>query len=419
MNTPKVPSSASGQAACDATALAGVRVVDLTQFEAGTSCTQLLAWLGADVIKVEPPGKGEQGRFISTDRAGIDSPYFMLLNANKRSITCNLKHPTGLELLSQLIAAGDVFIENFAPGVIERLGLGYDAVKAINPRIIYAQIKGFPQDGPFADYLCFDSIAEAAGGACSTTGEPDGRPLRPGPNIGDTGAGLHMALGIVAALHQRHRTGLGQKVEVSMQEAVLNFNRHTYATQAKLGKACPRAGNESPLGGTAPCDAYPCKGGGVDDYCFIYTSRAGNQHWYRLLELMDRNDLKGDPLFETAEIRYKNRDAVAEVITAWTKQFDKLTVMKMVGEAGVPSSAILSTMDLSEDPHLRERGMFAPINHPVRGEFVTVGSPIHLSNSKVIVSTSPLLGEHNVAVYGELLGLDDKTLDAAQKDGAI
>ena len=239
LNPDKKP--AAGQTQQRNAALDGIRVVDLTQFEAGTSCTETLAWLGAEVIKVEPPGKGEQGRYAHAGSG--DSPYFMLLNANKRSVTCNLKSEDGKKLLSKLIAEADVFVENFAPGVIERLGFSYDVVRGINPRMIYAQIKGFAPDGPFAKYLAFDPIAQAAGGGLSITGETDGRPLKPGLNVGDSGAGLHAVIGIVSALYQRQATGEGQRIEVSMQDAVINFGRIAYAAQAMFGKPAPRAGN--------------------------------------------------------------------------------------------------------------------------------------------------------------------------------
>src|SRR4051812_20185317 len=274
-------------------ALAGVRVIDLTQFEAGPSCTETLAWLGADVIKVEPL-EGEQSRGASTDKRGVDSPYFMLMNANKRGITLNLKHEKGKALLTELIRKGDVFVENFGPGTIERMGFGYDAVKAINPRIVYAQIKGFAPDGPYANYLSFDMIAQATGGAMSVTGEADGVPLRSGATVGDSGSGFHCAIGILAALLQRHTTGRGQRIEVVMQEVVTNFCRISYAAEALGGKPALRNGNQSVLGSTSPSEAYPCKGGGPNDYCFIYSSRATNRHFQRLLDFMGRPELKDD-----------------------------------------------------------------------------------------------------------------------------
>src|SRR5918911_720952 len=301
-------------------ALAGVKVIDLTQFEAGTSCTETLAWLGADVIKVEEPTQGDQGRRASTDKVGVDSYYFMLLNANKRSVTLNLKEERGKEILRKMIEQADVFVENFGPGVIERLGFGYDVVSKINPRIIYAQVKGFAPDGPYGKFLAFDMIAQAAGGSLSTTGEKGGRPLKPGPTIGDTGTGLHTAIGILAALYQRQFTGKGQRIEVAMQEAVINFSRIAYGSQLLWGKAPERNGNRSVLGTSAPSDTYPCKPGGPNDWVFIYTSRAGNHQWQRLLTVMGREDLLDDPRFATPRDRVAHIDEVDDLIISWTSQ---------------------------------------------------------------------------------------------------
>ena len=398
-------------------ALAGIRVVDLTQFEAGTSCTETLAWLGAEVIKIEPPGKGEQGR-TAHDKAG-DSPYFMLLNANKRSVTCNLKSEEGRALLTRLIAASDVFVENFAPGVIERLGFGYDTVSRINPRIVYAQIKGFAPDGPFRDFLAFDPIAQAAGGGLSITGEEHGRPLKPGLNVGDTGAGLHCVIGILGALYQRVATNVGQRIEVSMQDAVINFGRIAYAAQALFGKAAPRAGNQSIIAGTSPSEVYPCKGGGSNDYCYVYTTRAGNHQWQTLLTVIGREDLKEDPRFATPQLRAKNFAPVDEILAAWTMRYDKREVMTMLGRAGVPASAVFDTVELSGDPDLRRRGTFVSVTHPVRGEFVMPGFMVKMSRSHVPVRASPLLAADNQAIYGGLLGLTNEKIAELQANGAI
>ena len=398
-------------------ALEGIRVVDLTQFEAGTSCTETLAWLGAEVIKVEPPGKGEQGRYAH-DGAG-DSPYFMLLNANKCSVTCNLKSEEGRALLKRLIAEGDVFVENLAPGVIDRLGFSYDVVREINPRMIYAQIKGFAPDGPFAKFLAFDPIAQAAGGGLSITGEPDGRPLKPGLNVGDSGAGLHCVIGIVSALYQRQFTNEGQRIEVSMQDAVINFGRIAYAAQAMFGKPAPRAGNQSIIAGASPSEVYPCKGGGPNDYCYVYTTRAGNHQWEALLKVIGREDLKDDPRFAGPRDRQKNSAAVDEVVSAWTKNYDKMAVMKMLGEAGVPASAIFDTVELSSDPDLRKRGTFVNVKHPTRGDFVMPGFMIKMSGSDVPISHSPLLAADNESIYGGLLGLSKDELEELREKQAI
>ena len=385
-------------------ALAGVKVIDLTQFEAGTSCTLTLAWLGADVIKVEEPTQGDQGRRASTDKPGVDSHYFMLLNANKRSVTLNLKEERGREMLREMIKKGDVFIENFAPGVIERLGFSYDVVKQINPRIIYAQVKGFAPDSPYGEFPCFDMIAQAVGGVLASTGEKGGQPLRAGMTIGDTGAGLHTVIGILAALYQRQFTGRGQRVAVAMQEAVINFSRINYASLALWGHSPPRLGNQSALGTTSPSNVYRCKGDGDNDYCFIYCTRAGNHHWERLLKVLGREELVDDARFKTPRERFLNREEIDAMVGAWTLQYDKRTVMGMLGSAGVPAGAVFDTEELHNDPDLRKRGVFVTVKHPIRGEFIMPGWPVRMSDSQVPVVTSPLLGQHNEEVFSELLG---------------
>jgi formyl-CoA transferase len=398
-------------------ALAGVRVIDLTQFEAGPSCTESLAWLGADVIKVEEPTKGDQGRRASAD--GVDSYYFVQLNANKRSLTLNLKTDQGRDILREMIRKADVFAENFAPGVIERLGFDYETVRTINPRIIYAQIKGFGPDGPYGKYLAFDMIAQSVGGALAITGEKGGRPLKPGPTIGDTGAGLHASIGILAALYQRQSTGVGQRVEVAMQDAVINFARMSYASLATLGRHPPRNGNQSVLATTSPSEAYRCKGGGENDYCFVYLSRVGNRQWERLLNVIGRDDLLEDPRFRTAVDRFNNRDAIDAMMQEWTLQYDKKTVMEMFGEAGVPAGAVFETQELRDDPYLRKRGMFVTVKHPAHGEFTIPGWPVKMSESKVPVTTSPLLGQHTQAVLCEMLGYTPEQVSRLKSDRIV
>jgi formyl-CoA transferase len=400
-------------------ALAGVTVIDLTQFEAGTSCTETLAWLGADVIKVEEPTRGDQGRHASTDQPGVDSYYFMLLNANKRSVTCNLKDERGKELLRDLIAKGDVFVENFGPGVIERLGFGYETVREINPRMIYAQIKGFAPESPYGNFLSFDMIAQSVGGALSTTGDADQRPIKPGPTIGDTGTGLHCAIGILAALYQRQSTGRGQRIEVAMQEAVINFSRIAYASQALWGKAAPRKGNRSVLGTSAPSDVYQCQGGGPNDYCYIYTTRAGNHQWQRLLTTIGRDDLLDDPRFATPQDRVRHETEIDDLLRPWCAARPKRVVMETLGKAGVPAGAVFDTDELLNDPFLRERGTFATVKHPVRGDFTMPGWPVKMSDSEVVVATAPLLGQHNEDVYGELLGCTPDELATLREERVI
>ncbi|HKV44955.1 MAG TPA: CoA transferase [bacterium] len=400
-------------------ALSGIRVVDLTQFEAGTSCTETLAWLGADVIKVEPPGRGEQGRAASTDVPGLDSYYFLLLNANKRSITLNLKHPEGHRLLGRLIEKADVFVENFAPGIIERLGFGYHDVRRINPRVIYAQVKGFAPDGPYGSFLAFDMIAQAAGGAMSLTGEPGDAPIKPGPTIGDTGAGLHLAIGILAALFQRERTGLGQCVEVAMQEAVINYCRISFARQLLTGRAAERWGNQSQLGMTAPSGIYPCRPGGPNDYVFIYTSRAGNQQWERLLTVIGRPDLKDDPRFGDPVRRAAHAGEIDALISSWTCQYTKGEAMERLGRAGVPAGATFDTLELTADEHLNRREAIVSVDHPTRGPVKMPGWPVKMERSHVRVEAAPLLGRHNREVYEELLGLSGDELARLGEAGVI
>jgi len=400
-------------------ALEGIRVVDLTQFEAGTSCTQSLAWLGAEVIKVEPPGSGEQGRGASADKPGIDSTYFLILNTNKRSVTADLKSSEGKELLRGLIGTADVFIENFAPGAIERLGFGYEDVRQMNPRVVYARIKGFDPDGPNGRFPAFDMIAQATGGAVSITGERGGRPLKPGVTLGDTGAGLHCAIGILAALMQRERTGRGQLVQVAMQEAVMNFSRIAFAAQAMHGHATPRNGNQSLLGSTAPSELYPCMGDGANDYCFIYTTRAGSHQWNRLLEVIGHADLVGDERFASPERRYAHRQEVDALITDWTRRHHKTEVMRLLGQAGVPAGAVLDTQELLDDPALRRSGAVVTVAHPTRGSFTMPAWPVRMSDSHVPVQAAPLLGADTAAVYGGLLGLDSEAIECLRRKKVI
>jgi formyl-CoA transferase len=400
-------------------ALEGVRVIDLTQFEAGTSCTETLAWLGADVIKVERPGSGEQGRHASADLPGVDSWYFLVLNANKRSVTLNLQAPRGRRMLERLIELGDVMVENFAPGAIERLGFGYDHVRRLNPRLIYVQIKGFAPDGPYGTFLSFDPIAQAAGGAVALTGEPDGVPHKPGPTIGDTGTGLHAAIGVLSALYQRDRTGQGQRIEVAMQDAVVNYCRISFTRQLLTGKPAERWGNQSQLGLTAPSNVYPCLPGGPNDYVFIYTTRASNHHWERLLDVIGRPELKGDPRWSDPVVRAQNHDEVDRVISEWTCRRTKREAMRILGQAGVPCSAVFDTKELTEDPHLNRREVIVEVDHPARGRFKMPGWPVRMERSHVPVSAAPLLGQHNREVYGELLGMGPDELERLAAEGVI
>jgi formyl-CoA transferase len=396
-------------------ALSGVRVVDFTQFEAGPSCTLLLAWMGADVIKVEEPARGDQGRRLGDEELGHDSWYFLLLNANKRSITLNLKSPEGLAIGKDLLRQADIMVENFAPGTIEDLGLGYEVVKEINPRLIYASIKGFGASGPYSEYKSFDMIAQAMGGSYSITGLPDGPPLKPGTNAGDTGTGLHTAIGILSAYIQRLKTGQGQRVELSMQEAVINLMRPSFRGHYMTDQPVPRVGYGG--GGRALSGLFPCHPGGPNDYVFIHGTGASETVWNALLTVMGRGDLLGDARYRTSRDRSQRRDEVNAVIAAYCLTRTKHQVMAEVAPLGIPCGAVQDTMEVMHDPHLVSRGMITPVEHPVAGAFAMPGCPIRLEQSPVQVQAAPLLGQHNTEVYGELLGYTPEQVQAlkAQK----
>ncbi|MGH7913926.1 MAG: formyl-CoA transferase [Candidatus Binataceae bacterium] len=396
-------------------ALAGVKVLDLTQFEAGTSCTEMLAWLGADVIKLETPGTGEQGRWQLTEKPGVDSHYFMLLNANKRSITLNLKDERGKKIFIELVEKVDILSENFSLGTLERWGFGWERLHEINPRLIYLTIKGFGTYGPYSKYKSFDMIAQAAGGAMALTGLPTTPPLKPGPTIGDTGTGMHAAIGVLAAYIQRERTGRGQKVELSMQDAILNFCRvpmmGTYITH----KPVPRMGNRLAAG--APGDIYPCAPGGDNDYVYILCTTP--EMWGNLCEAMGRSEMATDERFKDRRSRHHNVDDVTAAISEWTTKRTKHEVMQILGEAGVPCGKVLDSVELLNDPHLRERGMIVTVQHPVRGEFTMPGCPVKLEDSPVEVRSAPLIGEHNNEVFAQYLGFDAAEVERLKQEGVI
>jgi formyl-CoA transferase len=404
-------------------ALTGVKVLDLTQWEAGSACAQSLAFLGADVLKVERPGLGDPARIASADSPDADSLYFLVLNSNKRSLTIDLQNPAGKEVLTRLIRECDVFLENFAPGTTEKLGLHYEAVSKINPRIIYGTVRGFSEESPYRDFRCFDAIAQSAGGAVAFTGEPDGPPLKPGPTFADTGSGLHLAIGILGALYQREFTGKGQCIRVAMQEAVMNFSRITFARHQLTGKPVARVGNGSPSSTAAPSGLYACKGGGPNDYCFIYTARdelTGNRQWRALLKTIGRSDLLDDPRFVTPESRFKRKEEVDEVIRPWMASQEKRAAMEALNGAGVPAGAVFDTGDLMNDPSFRATGMLTEIVHPTRGPVVLPGWPVKMSGSPTPpITCPPTLGQHTDAVLQEILGMDDTAINELRSSQVI
>jgi formyl-CoA transferase len=382
-------------------ALDGLKVLDLTQYEAGTSATQLLAWLGATVVKVEQPGSGDPGRH--TEPTIGDSIYFLSFNSNKRSVAINLKSDEGRALFLDLVERFDVVTENFTLGTMEGLGLGYEVLKARNPRLIYATIKGFGTSGPYSEFKSFDMVAQAAGGAFSVTGAADGPPMRPGALMGDTGSGLTMALGILAAYIQAQRTGLGQRVEVSMQEAVLNFMRTNLSYRERDGtRAIPRRGNRT----VVPTDLYPSAGGGPNDYIYIMTST--NKMVDAVFTVIGRPEVLVDERFSTPMGRRQNGDALWEVIADWTRQRSKWEVMEAMGKGGVPCSAVYDSIDIFHDKHLAAREAIMTIDHPQRGAWEFPAPPFRLSDSKVPVTPAPLLGEHTAGVLREELALSDE-----------
>lgn len=398
-------------------ALNGIRVIDITQFEAGTSCTQMLAWLGAEVIKVEEPTRGDPGRNVMGPTENGDASYFINLNSNKKSVTLNLKTETGKQMFLDLVKQGDIVAENLAPHALERLGLDYDVLKEANPGIILARIKGFGTYGPYSEYKSFDPVAQAAGGAFCVTGEPDGPPVKPGITIGDTGTGMHTAIGILAALWQRQSTGKGQVVEVSMQDAIVNFARISMCRFNDDGPAPTRRG--SSLSGNPGVGTFRCKPGGRDDYVYMIGAPHRPRMWHALLRAIGRDDLIEDPEMADPASDDEATDKINAIIEEWTMRHTKHEAMRILGEAGVPVSACLNAEDIYSDPHLIEREMIVSVDHPTRGEFPIPGCPIKLSDSPVTVKAAPMLGVNSADVYAELLDIDDEKLKVLRSEGVV
>ena len=394
-------------------ALEGLRVLDMTQYEAGPSCTQALALMGAEVVKIEPPDTGEPGRSLVV--GGEYSAYFCNWNANKKSVGLDLTKPRGREILMKMLPSYDVFVENYGPGVVERLELQYEKLSALHPGLIYAQIKGFGSSGRYAHFKAYDMVAQAASGAMSTTGEPGGPPLLPGPTIGDSGTGMQAGMAIMAAYIQKLRTGKGQRIELSMQEAVTYYMRTRMSFAGDWGnQAVPRLGN---MMGGAPTGLYPCAGGGPND--FVYMITVTDRHWDALCLTIERSELIADERFTTGLDRATNGAALVEEISTWTRRFDKYEVMQKLGDAGVPCSAVLSTQDLYTDPHLNERGFIHRVEHPELGQAPLLGFPPRMSDSLVEMERAPYLGEHSNDVLGADLGLGDDDLSALREEGIL
>jgi formyl-CoA transferase len=411
-------------------ALNGVRILDFTHVQSGPTCTQLLAWFGADVIKVERPGVGDITRGQLQDVPGADSLYFTMLNSNKRSITIDSKNKKGMEILERLVKQCDVLVENFAPGALDRMGLTWERIQELNPRMIYASVKGFGP-GPYEECKVYENVAQCTGGAASTTGFLGGPPLVTGAQIGDSGTGLHLALGIVAALYQRNTSGRGQRVTCAMQDGVLNLCRVKLRDQQRLqhgpldeysqygegipfGKATPRAGNDS--GGGQPGWILKCKGWEEDPDAYIYFITQAPV-WDKICDVIGEPTWKTDADFATPKARLPRLKQIFARIEAWTTTKTKLEAMDILNEFDIPCGPILSMKEIAEDQSLRATGTVVEVDHPTRGKYLTVGNPIKLSDSPAEVKRSPLLGEHTAEVLA-FLGYCSAEIDELKKVGA-
>jgi formyl-CoA transferase len=413
-----------------AQALKGVKVLDFTHVQSGPTCTQLLAWFGADVIKVERPGVGDITRGQLMDIPNVDALYFTMLNHNKRSITVDSKNKKGLEILERLIKTCDVIVENFAPGAMDRMGLTWERIQELNPRIIYASVKGFGP-GPYEDCKVYENVAQCTGGSASTTGFRDGPPLVTGAQIGDSGTGLHLALGIVTALYHRTHSGKGQRVECAMQDGVLNLARVKLRDQQRLahgplteysqygegipfGDATPRAGNDS--GGGQPGRILKCKGWETDPNAYIYFITQAPV-WEKICDVIGEPTWKTDPAYATPKVRLPNLNAIFARIEQWTMTKTKFEAMDILNKDDIPCGPILSMKEIAEDQSLRATGTVVEVDHPKRGKYLSVGNPIKMSASPTIVERSPLLGEHTNGVLTSL-GYSAEEIAALAASGA-
>src|SRR3982751_6589020 len=425
---PKPSNKPFGQAG---KALDGVRILDFTHVQSGPTCTQLLAWMGADVIKVERVGSGDITRGQLRDIPDVDSLYFTMLNHNKRSITIDTKNPKGRQVLEARVKKCDVLVENFAPGVLERMGFTWENIQNLNPRMILASVKGFGP-GPYEDCKVYENVAQCAGGSASTTGFDDGPPLVTGAQIGDSGTGLHLALGIVAALYQRNTTGRGQKVLAAMQDGVLNLCRVKLRDQQRLdrthvmeeypqypngkfGDAVPRAGNAS--GGGQPGWILKCKGWETDPNAYIYFITQAPV-WKDICEVIGRPEWLTDPRYATPKGRLPHLMEIFGEIEKWTMTKTKFDAMEILNKYDIPCGPILSMKELAAEPSLRATGTVVEVDHPQRGKYLSVGNPIKMSDSPTEVTRSPLLGEHTEEVMAEL-GYGKSDIESLRAEGVI
>jgi formyl-CoA transferase len=414
-----------------AKALDGVRILDFTHVQSGPTCTQLLAWFGADVIKVERAGHGDITREQLRDIPDVDSLYFTMLNHNKRSITLDTKHKSGRAVLEKLVKHCDVLVENFAPGALDRMGFTWERIQQLNPKMIVASVKGFGP-GPYEDCKVYENVAQCAGGAASTTGFDDGPPLVTGAQIGDSGTGLHLALGIVCALYQRRTSGRGQKVLAAMQDGVLNLcrvklrdqqrlartgvmNEYPQYPYGKFGSSVPRAGNAS--GGGQPGWIVKCKGWEQDPNAYIYVITQAPV-WKEICQVIGKEGWITDPNFATPPARLPRLTEVFGAIEQWTTTKTKFEAMEELNKHDIPCGPILSMEELAAEPSLRASGTIVEVDHPKRGKYLSVGNPIKLSDSPTEVRCSPLLGEHTEDVLTEL-GLSATEIQSLRAEKVI
>jgi formyl-CoA transferase len=426
---PKPSSKPYGQAG---KALEGVKILDFTHVQSGPTCTQLLAYMGADCIKVERPGVGDITRGQLRDVKGADSLYFTMLNGNKRSITIDSKNRKGKEILERLIKHCDVLVENFAPGALDRMGLTWEHIHKLNPRMIVASVKGFGP-GPYEDCKVYENVAQCAGGSASTTGFREGPPLVTGAQIGDSGTGLHLAFGICAALYQRTRTGRGQRVLCAMQDGVLNLARVKLRDQQRLkhgplteysqygenipfGEAVPRAGNDS--GGGQPGWILKCKGWENDPDAYIYFITQAPV-WEAICDLIGKPEWKTDPDYAKPPARLPRLRHIFSTIEQWTMTKTKFEVMEICNKVDIPVGPILSMKEIAEEPSLRATGTVVEVDHPTRGKYLTVGNPVKMSDSITEVKRSPLLGEHTAEILSKVLGYGAKEIEEIKASGAL
>jgi formyl-CoA transferase len=396
--------------------LDGIRIIDFTHVQAGPACTQLLGFYGADVIKVERPGSGDVTRSQLRDVPGADALYFTMLNGNKRSLTLDTKTPEGKEVLEKMIKVSDVMVENFGPGALDRMGFSWKRIQELNPKMILASVKGFSDGHSYEDLKVYENVAQCAGGAASTTGFWDGPPTVSAAALGDSNTGMHLAIGILTALMQRQKTGKGQKVSCSMQDAVLNLCRVKLRDQQRLDKVgyleeypqyphgsftdvVPRGGNAG--GGGQPGWVLKCKGWETDPNAYIYFTIQGHA-WEPITKALGKPEWATDPAYMTAEARQDKIFDIFATIEDWLKDKTKYEAVDILRKFDIPCAPVLSMKELAASPDLRKSGSIVEVDHKVRGKYLTIGSPIKFSDLEIEVKPSPVLGEHTDEVLSDL-----------------